>query len=105
MPPVQALSDLPGDAWTALAAVAVAMIGLLGGIIVERIRRGPADDRLARQVEEVRRLSAPTGNGFAEDVQTKLLDVLGTLGDLSEQIARMDSRLWNHLEDHGRRHR
>ena len=105
MPPVQALSDLPGEAWNALAALAVAVIGGLVAVAVERIRRGPADDRLSLQVEQVRKNLSADRNGFAAEVTTKLDETIATLGDLSEQIARMDSRLWNHLEDHGRRHR
>lgn len=98
----------------AVAAALAAIIGSITSVAVERIRSSSRVDRLettlTAKVEEVRRLSAPTGNGFARRV-TGLLDeltadhkqTLATLGDLSSQVARLDKRIWDHIERHGGR--
>ena len=98
----------------ALATVATAISAIIGGVtsvLIERIRAGKradeTDAKLAAKIEEVRRLAAPTGNGFAKKVTETLEKLvrsdeskLATLGDLSEQIARLDKRMWDHVERH-----
>lgn len=46
-------------------------------------------------VEEVRRLAAPTGNGFAADMRR-------VLREIQESQARTESALIAHLSDHAR---
>jgi hypothetical protein len=46
-------------------------------------------------VEEVRRLAAPTGNGYADDTRRMLKEIL-------ESQARTESALLQHLTDHAR---
>ena len=108
MPPVQALSDLPGEAWLAVGAVLAAVVGGSVTMIVERFKAAQRFAQLVAQVEEVRRLSAPTGNGFATEVRAALTDLkkaTGTnaavLGDVSAQIAALDKRMWDHVSQHG----
>ena len=55
----------------------------------------------------MRKLAEPTGNGFAKKVTEALEQLtrseavnMATLGDLSEQIARLDNRMWDHIERH-----
>lgn len=94
----------------ALATVATAISAIIGGVtsvLIERIRAGKRADETDAKIEEVRRLAAPTGNGFAEKVTETLERLvrsdeskLATLGDLSEQIARLDSRVWDHVKHH-----
>ena len=98
----------------ALATVATAISAIIGGVtsvLIERIRAGKRADeteaRLAEQIEGVRKLAAPTGNGFAKKVTEALEQLtrseavnMATLGDLSEQIARLDKRMWDHIERH-----
>ena len=98
----------------ALATVATAISAIIGGVtsvLIERIRAGKHADeieaRLAEQIEGVRELAAPTGNGFAKKVTETLEKLvrseesnLATLGHLSEQIARLDERMWDHIERH-----
>ena len=98
----------------ALATVATAISAIIGGVtsvLIERIRAGKRADeieaRLAEQIEGVRELAAPTGNGFAKKVTGTLEKLvrsdesqLATLGHLSEQIARLDKRMWDHIERH-----
>lgn len=98
----------------ALATVATAISAIIGGVtsvLIERIRAGKRADeteaRLAEQIEGVRKLAAPTGNGFAAKVTETLEKLvrsdesqLATLGHLSEQIARLDKRMWDHIERH-----
>ena len=94
----------------ALATVATAISAIIGGVtsvLIERIRAGKRADETDAKIEEVRRLAAPTGNGFANKVTETLERLvrsdeskLATLGDLSEQIARLDKRMWDHVERH-----
>lgn len=94
----------------ALATVATAISAIIGGVtsvLIERIRAGKRADETDAKIEEVRRLAAPTGNGFVEKVTETLEKLvrsdeskLATLGDLSEQIARLDKRMWDHVERH-----
>lgn len=94
----------------ALATVATAISAIIGGVtsvLIERIRAGKRADETDAKIEEVRRLAAPTGNGFAPKVTETLERLvrsdeskLATLGDLSEQIARLDKRMWDHVERH-----
>ena len=94
----------------ALATVATAVSAIIGGVtsvLIERIRAGKRADETDAKIEEVRRLAAPTGNGFAKKVTETLEELvrsdeskLATLGDLSEQIARLDKRMWDHVERH-----
>lgn len=98
----------------ALATVATAVSAIIGGVtsvLIERIRAGKRADeteaRLAEQIEGVRRLAAPTGNGFASMVTEALEQLtrsdavkMATLGDLSKQIAHLDKRMWDHIERH-----
>ena len=94
----------------ALATVATAVSAIIGGVtsvLIERIRAGKRADETDAKIEEVRRLAAPTGNGFAKKVTETLEKLvrsdeskLATLSDLSEQIARLDKRMWDHVERH-----
>ena len=94
----------------ALATVATAISAIIGGVtsvLIERIRAGKRADETDAKIEEVRRLAAPTGNGFAAKVTDALEQLtrsdavkMATLGDLSEQIARLDKRMWDHVERH-----
>jgi len=107
----QRVSD---QSMVALATVATAISAIIGGVtsvLIERIRAGKRADeteaRLAEQIEGVRKLAAPTGNGFAAKVTEALEQLtrsdavkMATLGDLSEQIARLDSRVWDHVKHH-----
>ena len=103
----QRVSD---QSMVALATVATAISAIIGGVtsvLIERIRAGKRADETDAKIEEVRRLAAPTGNGFAKKVTETLEKLvrsdeskLATLGDLSEQIARLDKRMWDHVERH-----
>ena len=103
----QRMSD---QSMVALATVATAVSAIIGGVtsvLIERIRAGKRADETDAKIEEVRRLAAPTGNGFAKKVTETLEELvrsdeskLATLGDLSEQIARLDKRMWDHVERH-----
>ena len=103
----QRMSD---QSMVALATVATAVSAIIGGVtsvLIERIRAGKRADETDAKIEEVRRLAAPTGNGFAKKVTETLEKLvrsdeskLATLGDLSEQIARLDKRMWDHVERH-----
>ena len=103
----QRMSD---QSMVALATVATAVSAIIGGVtsvLIERIRAGKRADETDAKIEEVRRLAAPTGNGFAKKVTETLEKLvrsdeskLATLGDLSEQIARLDSRVWDHVKHH-----
>lgn len=104
------LADLPGEAWTALGHAASAGIGAVSAVVLERIRANKkldaATTELSDQIEEVRRLTRPTGNGFANEVKTALHDLrrtsevtVATLGDVSRQVATLDARLWQIAND------
>lgn len=80
MPNVQAILDVPSEAWNAMSAA----MGALSAIVIERLR---ANRKLDERAEEI----------------------LDTLGDLSQQVASMDTRvtrldghLWAHVEQHNR---
>lgn len=93
----------------ALATVATAVSAIIGGVtsvLIERIRAGKRADETDAKIEEVRRWQAEH-NGFAKKVTETLEKLvrsdeskLATLGDLSEQIARLDKRMWDHVERH-----
>ena len=67
--------DLSPDAW---GAVGIALT-TVGTILAAHIST-------SRKVEEVRQLSAPTGNGFAADVKASL--------------RRIEDKVDRHIEDH-----
>jgi hypothetical protein len=104
------LADLPGEAWAALGAVVSAGIGAVSAVVLERIRANRKLDiataELSTQIEEVRRLARPTGNGFADEVRSALGDLRRTsevtvaaLGDVSRQVATLDARIWQIASD------
>lgn len=89
------------EVWIALSTVAAAVIGGAVSVAVERLRANTRLDRaaadIAEQVAEVKRLATPTGNGFADDVR-------GQLRDLSQQMTRLEQRIWDHVDRHERGH-
>ena len=72
----------------ALATVVTAISAIIGGVtsvLIERIRAGKRADKVTETLEKLVRSD-----------ESKL----ATLGDLSEQIARLDKRMWDHVERH-----
>jgi hypothetical protein len=103
------LDGLPEQAWAALAVMVSALIGSVSSVILERIRANKhldsvvedrrahltkIEDTLTAQIEEVRKLAKPTGNGFADEMRRGLADNAAALSALSERVAMMDSRIW-----------
>lgn len=94
------ISDLPGEAWSAASALGAAVVGAVSAVVLERVRAKKRMDELGEQIEEVRRLSQPTGNGFAEHVTHQLGTVLATIEDVSRQVSILDTRFYEHIRTH-----
>lgn len=94
--------DLPPEAWGAISAIGVALVGVLVEV-VHRRQRTEADKRQ----KEMRELIGPVSNGFAEGVKGKLDQVLNELQGVKSDMTEVKGsqvdlhrRLDSHLEDH-----
>jgi iron-sulfur cluster repair protein YtfE (RIC family) len=104
--------DLPPEAWSAISAIGVALIG----VWVEVVRRATQRNReeSERHQEEVKRLVEPVSNGFAGDVRSLLASLTTDVNNMKRVIEDNSTRLNfvqqsqvdlhrrmdSHLEDH-----
>jgi flagellar hook-basal body complex protein FliE len=85
------LMDISPDAWAAIGAG----ITTTGAVVIGYFKTHQAQLKVADATEEVRRLAAPTGNGFAERMERALEQIM-------QSQARTESALIQHLTDHAR---
>lgn len=78
--------DLSHDAWVAVGAGVTELCGMVTAITVAHIKT-------KRQVEEVRRLAEPTGNGFARGV-------LRSFERIEGQLTRVEGKIDDHVASH-----
>ena len=79
------------EAWAAV----IASITTVGTIAVGYFKTKQTAEEVVDRVEEVRRLTAPIGNGFVDDIKR-------TLQEIADSQARTESVLIQHLTDHAR---
>jgi hypothetical protein len=80
--------DLPGEAWTAGAGI----VATVGGVIIERLR---ATHKIIGLGEQIATLAAAV-----EDIRRTTAASAASIGDLSRQVAAVDTRIWSHIEHH-----
>lgn len=89
------------DAWTFLGIMSTGLV-TLSGIIVSYFKTRQAGDNTSDQVEEVRRLAAPTGNGFADKMERSLDRIERAIDNLTAGLGRTEQAVFTHLSDHAR---
>ena len=87
------------DAWTFLGVVTTGLV-TLSGIGLSYYKTRQANYQTSDDIEEVRRLSAPTGNGFAEKMEKSLDRIERSVSTLSESVGRTEQAMFIHLQDH-----
>jgi hypothetical protein len=115
MNPGAALVNLSPEAWTVVGtgvvtcgSVAVAYLKTksvqLAAAVKVRDEVQIAAIKASGQVEEVRKLAAPTGNGFADATISSLARIEAVNGRISDRLGHVENALLAHLGDHTRVH-
>jgi len=89
------------DAWTFLGIMTTGLV-TLAGIIVSSIKSQKQGADTSDQVEEVRRLAAPTGNGYAQKTESSLARIETSIENLTVMFTQLQQITLTHLSDHFR---
>lgn len=98
---------MSAPAWAFFTTILAALIALLRESIQARHAANDAKKAAGRasdQIDEVRKLSEPTGNGFAEKVLRGQEDIVMRLKRLETGQDAQASTLMAHLLEHDRKH-
>ena len=92
--------NLSSDAWAVVGVAITSVSGTIAAVWVAHVKAAKQTRDVEKQVEHVRELAAPTGNGYADKTTSSLDRIERALHDLSERHVRTNAWLVEHLSDH-----